>query len=108
MIDVLNKLNVNFDILSEPMLHYVINSELSEDDVIDLEDCAIYVTKDGIVKVLIPNFHTVTSCDYFFEKYPDLYFSRPDSSNIASMNEVFLEGEYGFITERNTDAKENL
>ena len=96
MKDLLTKLNVNYVESDDPMLHYIIKSELSEDDILDLEDCAIYVTKDGYVKIIIPNFHTVTNCDYFFEKYPDLYFSRP-CNKIADIGTIFLEGNYGFF-----------
>ena len=51
---------------------------------------------NGLVKVIIPNFHTVTSCEYFFEKYHDLYFSRP-CNTIVDFGTIFLDGEYGFM-----------
>lgn len=77
----------------------MINSELTKAELIDLPDSALYITKDNLVKIIIPNFHTVTDCSYFSDKYPDLYFSRPYNSNIADIGTIFLEGEYGFMTE---------
>lgn len=90
----LTKLNVKYDKSDDPVLHYVINSELTKAELINLPDSALYITKDNLVKIIIPNFHTVTDCSYFPDKYPDLYFSRPYNSSIADIGKIFLEGEY--------------
>lgn len=97
MIDILNKLGVKYEEITDPILHYVINSMLTKADLIDLRDSALFITKEGVVKIIIPNFHTVTDCSYFSTSYPDLYFSRPYSSNVADIGTIFLEGEYGFL-----------
>lgn len=89
MRDLLNKLNVLYDEVKEPIPHYVIKSELHKADIIDLEDSALYITKDCVVKIIIPNFHTVTDCSYLSDKYPELYFSRPYNSSIATMGGLF-------------------
>lgn len=99
MKDLLNKLNVDYIESDDPILHYMINSDLTKSELIDLPDSALYITKDNLVKIIIPNFHTVTDCSYFSDKYPDLYFSRPYNSDMAKMGAIFLKGGYGFMTE---------
>lgn len=76
MKDLLDNLNVVYDEVTTPVLHYIINSELYGADLDGVEDCALFVTSNDLVKVVIPNYSDGNADDYFFNKYPDLSFSK--------------------------------
>lgn len=90
--DWLKRHNVLFSREDSPILHYVVNSELSDSDNSDIEDCALYVTADGLAKVIIPNCSSMTDDDYFITTYPGLIFTKVYCDTGMCLGSVFLEG----------------
>ena len=80
-----------YDEVNTPVPHYIVHSELYGADLDGVNDCALFVIGNDLVKVIIPNDSTVDADDYFFGKYPDLSFSKAFCCKGDLIGTIFTE-----------------